>query len=90
MVTHGYQESDFLRAYNLSFNNERIVKSAETCGCFFCLSVFSPDEVEDWVDDTGGRTALCPRCGIDSVICSGHGYPINREFLKEMKRRWFW
>ena len=57
-------------------------------GCFYCC-----------VDRAGGRstrgpttatTAMCPKCGIDSVIgdrlrISGD----NRPFLEAMNRRWF-
>jgi hypothetical protein len=35
------------------------------------------------------QTALCARCGIDSVIGDKSGFPIAREFLAEMQRYWF-
>ena len=56
------------------------------------MQQYSPREIEEWVDadETGeGQTALCPRCGIDSVIGSASGYPITKEFLEAMNRRWF-
>jgi hypothetical protein len=62
------------------------------CGCFFCLATFPPGEIKDWVDeneDGVGQTALCPYCGIDSVIGSASGFPITREFLEEMHRFYF-
>jgi len=49
--------------------------------------VFLPNEIQDWTDD--GDTALCPKCGIDSVIGSVSGYPIQREFLSKMHNHWF-
>jgi hypothetical protein len=51
------------------------------------LKVFPPSEIEDWTDDDD--TALCPKCGIDSVIGSVSGYPIEREFLQKMHDHWF-
>jgi hypothetical protein len=36
-----------------------------------------------------GQTAICPRCGIDSVIGDESGYPVTREFLAAMKAHWF-
>jgi hypothetical protein len=67
------------------------VVASQRCGCFHCLAVFEPDEIEDWVDERSGDdvTALCPRCGVDSVIGSTSGYPITKEFLREMKLHWF-
>lgn len=50
----------------LSYRNRASVAAATRCGCFYCQAVFSGDEVRNWVDDD--RTALCPRCGIDSVL----------------------
>ena len=38
---------------------------------------------------TSGQSALCPRCGIDSVIGADSGYPITVEFLTRMKEHWF-
>lgn len=50
----------------LSFRNRTRVLAAAGCGCFYCLAVFPADAVQKWVDD--GQTALCPHCGIDSVL----------------------
>ena len=36
-----------------------------------------------------GTTAICPRCGIDSVLGDRSGFPISAEFLSEMQRYWF-
>jgi acetone carboxylase gamma subunit len=36
-----------------------------------------------------GTTALCPYCGIDSVIGDKSGFPITKEFLEKMYQHWF-
>jgi hypothetical protein len=61
------------------------------CGCFYCCAVFTPERIVDWTDELGGegQTALCPVCGIDSVIGDRSGFPISPEFLQRMKRHWF-
>jgi hypothetical protein len=56
-------------------------------GCFYCQAVYSPNEITDWTDDD--QTALCAKCGIDSVIGAKSGFPITPEFLAEMNRYWF-
>lgn len=63
-----------------------ILKS-DLCGCFYCEKVFEAHEIQDWTDDE--QTALCPRCGIDSVIGSAAGFPLTKEFLHEMCEHWF-
>lgn len=68
------------------------VMSSERCGCFYCLETFPPTEIEQWVDedDSGeGQTAICPRCGIDSVIGDRSGVDLGQGFLEEMKKYWF-
>jgi hypothetical protein len=65
-----------------SMMNRAEIAASELCGCFYCLATFPPDQVQEWCDD--GQTALCPRCGIDSVIGSASGSPITMEFLSEM------
>ena len=66
--------------------------ASEVCGCFYCLEIYDPAGIVDWVDEDAegiGRTALCAKCGIDSVIGSASGYPITRDFLKQMHDYWF-
>jgi len=68
------------------FHRKKLLKSS-VCGCFYCLKIFPPKEIVEWCDRS--TTALCPYCGIDSVIGEDSGYPITVEFLQEMKRSWF-
>jgi hypothetical protein len=82
---------DNIHAHRHSSRHRKEVLASEQCGCFYCLAIFPPSELEAWVDEweSEGQTALCPRCGIDSVIGSESGYPITREFLQAMKNHWF-
>jgi hypothetical protein len=54
--------------------------------------MFHPNEVVEWTDedDPGGMTALCPHCGMDSVIGDSLGFPAdNADFLKAMYQKYF-
>ena len=76
---------------NSSLHQAEILKS-HICGCFYCLRTSKPDEILDWVDtdNSKGATALCPHCGIDSLIGSASGFPVdNKDFLKAMNNFWF-
>ena len=76
---------------NSSLHKAEILKS-DICGCFYCLRTSKPDEILDWVDTDNpkGATALCPHCGIDSLIGSASGFPVdNKDFLKAMNKFWF-
>jgi hypothetical protein len=71
--------------------NRSEVLGSEFCGCFYCLAIFPPSEIVFWIDkrEAPQQTALCPKCGIDSVIGSASGYPITADFLERMYERWF-
>ena len=82
-------ENDVILAHKFSSNHQTAFIRDKTCGCFHCLKIFHPDDINDWVKDKDDMTALCPYCGIDSVIGESSGYPITNEFLKKMNQHWF-
>jgi hypothetical protein len=51
------------------------------------LAIFPPSAICDWTDED--ETALCPECGIDSVIGDASGYAVNKEMLARMEKHWF-
>lgn len=84
---------DLDKAHQFSNNHKPELENDHICGCFYCLSIFHPKEIREWLiednpcDERG--TAVCPYCGIDSVIGESSGFPITTAFLQSMHRRWF-
>lgn len=79
-------------AHTHSANHREEVLSSTRCGCFYCLAMFPPSDIVEWIDEDErgiGQTAMCPRCGIDSVIGDASGHEIAREWLSTMKYYWF-
>ncbi len=79
--------ADFNAAHRCSIGHREQVLRSERCGCFCCCSIFAPAEIEEWVDND--QTALCPHCGINAVIGSASGYPIEVGFMRLMEARFF-
>lgn len=78
-------------AHRLSDHNRASIGKSDRCGCFCCVSVFAPTEVVAWIDRNRkdvGQTALCPRCGIDSVLAAAD-IDFDTSMLAEMKHYWF-
>ncbi len=72
-------------------HRDEIIKS-EKCGCFYCEKVFPSTDIREWIDeDDGGigQTALCPECGVDSVLGDKSGFQLTADFLSEMHELWF-
>lgn len=54
--------------YSYVTANEEVLKRQEVCTCLHCSSEFSFSEIDTWLNDSEGRTAVCPICGIDAVV----------------------
>lgn len=82
---------NYIRAHGRSHHHRHELLASERCGCFHCGQVFSPSEIVRWKDGVKGigQTALCPKCGLDSVIGDKSGYPLTTRFLTKMKKYWF-
>ena len=82
-------DSDHIAAHKHCFKNHREIMDSEICGCFYCIAIFRPSEITDWINDDSQAKAQCPKCGIDSVIGSASGFPIEAAFLERMNAHWF-
>ena len=57
------------------------------CGCFYCRNMYRPSDIKEWTD--GSETAICPRCGIDSVLPMEEDCNDNKSILDRMYEYWF-
>jgi len=86
---------DLQRIHDQSGWHEEAVRRSACCGCFHCLSIFAPAEIVEWTDEPpgsprgAGRTAICPRCGVDAVLPASDEVEITAELLSAMNARWF-
>ena len=87
------ENKDVIEAHMYSNNHKAQLLRDKKCGCFYCQTIFDPKEISEWIEDSNScdnaGTAVCPYCGIDSVIGESSGYPITKEFLAEMNQHWF-
>jgi hypothetical protein len=86
-------KDQLVAAHGHCHSNEREIASSVTCGCFHCLETFPPTLLVHWAEladsSRGGDTAICPKCGVDSVLGSASAYPLTADFLGAMHRRFF-
>lgn len=88
MTTKETTDEEAVSAHKFSSNHLELLLKDKKCGCFYCMSIFDPKEITEYVEDISA-TAICPYCGIDSIISESSGYPITVEFLERMNKNWF-
>ena len=81
-----YSNDDLDKIHKRSIVNYSRIMKTHDCGCFYCLEHFLPIEAEYWNDRTG-KTAVCPRCHIDSVV--GSDTRVDDELLIALNKRYF-
>jgi hypothetical protein len=84
---HREREASLLHRH--THGNRAELEESEACGCLACERIYFPDEVEGWIVDRAGETAVCPYCGIDAVVGSASGIPITPGVLARAHARWF-
>ena len=87
---HDSQSNSMAKSYS-RFNRSDLKKD-RICGCYYCLTIFSPSEIVEWCyESMRGKavTAICPHCGIDSIIGESSGYPITQKLLKALQKTAF-
>ncbi len=71
----------YVAALSRASKNRVEVLGSENCACFSCFRRFTPAQVTRWID--AKQTALCPMCGIDTVLGSAGG-GFDETFLRRM------
>ena len=91
--------NELLAAYRYTSTNWEQIEASKVCGCCNCMQIFPSEEVVAWTgldmndidvpEAVNKQTALCPRCGSESVIGDKSGFPVNANFLGRMNEAWF-
>ena len=79
--------TDLVQAHDACYINRKDILLSDLCGCCYCVQVYAPTEITEWVDKK--QTALCPKCGIDAVLPYWSNSSFMHRFLKRMNTHWF-
>lgn len=91
MMTKDEIKDKLYALHGASSRNLEQVKKSTTCGCFCCGSIFKNEDIEESCDNDGkgDRTAICPKCHVDSVLGDACGYEISSDLLSVMHTMYF-
>ncbi len=69
-----------------SKDNEIEILQSKDAACLFCRSHFSARDIKDWHSEEEGVTAICPECGMASVIGDASELDITHDRLREVNK----
>ena len=81
-----YNKTELEEIHHLCTLNKALIENNQ-CGCFCCTALFDSKEIYEWTDN--GLTAICPKCGVDSILPQNKEYPLDIFLLQQMEKRWF-
>lgn len=86
--TYSYEKKSQLeRLHTYSSHNKRLIDISNQCYCFYCRSCMDHSEIRDYMDN--GQTAICPKCGIDSIIPDSIEEAVDENIILQMNEYWF-
>ncbi|MFC3104992.1 cytoplasmic protein [Salinisphaera aquimarina] len=88
-----YSLSTLHRLHETSSNHRELILNSIQLGCFHCCKQFSPEALDEWWDEDAngiGQTAVCPYCGIDTVVGDAAGHRITEQLLAALRDHFFW
>lgn len=94
-VSTKYSDEYVKLAHKATFANESMVMASEKCMCLYCGHTFNAREQSEpliWIQERAPneRTLRCSMSGIDCVLPSASGFPIDDpEFIRICTETWF-
>lgn len=50
--------TDYIEAHKFSSNNKEALQNDKKCGCFYCLKIFDPKEINFWIKDKHRNSSM--------------------------------
>jgi hypothetical protein len=73
ILNNNPHSQDIMIAHQYCTNNKEDLRNDLVCGCFYCLEIFNPTEINEWIPDTKG-TAVCPYCNVIRLLVKARDF----------------
>ena len=70
------------QAMKFAISNKKAIQESPKAGCYYCKKTYKPSKVVEFLEHE--EIALCPKCGIDSVLPANSPYEPTNENLAEL------
>ena len=85
-----YTKEQYPDIYKHTKNNELDILRSKNCSCLFCRQTFNARKVSEWTSGKNNQmSAICPECGMDTLVGDASGYVFGIEDLKEINHEYF-
>lgn len=74
-------------AIEYATSNVEALRESEQAACYYCMKIYSALEVVEFIPEE--NTAICPKCGIDSVLPGTCGIEFSEENLNIINDYYF-
>ncbi len=74
------------RAHRMSYRNRPMLEGTGRAACFGCLAEVQTARVTEYVD--AGQTALCPHCGLDTLLPMSESDSLDSSLLTALNERY--
>ena len=88
MIGYKMNIDKLIKLHKRATYNKKDIENTDICGCFYCKNIFYTGDITEWTDN--GKTAICPHCGVDSVICNKKNYTVTPEDLNMLNKYYFY
>jgi len=75
------------KAIDFATSNRVALQQSDKAGCYYCKKIYNASLVTNYLESE--ETALCPKCGIDSVIPSKSPIELTPRNLADLNKHWF-
>lgn len=75
-------QKTYIDAHKHAARHRVELEASTRCGCYFCFRTFPVSSIKAWID--ANQTALCPACGVDSVLGDASLIRLDDAFLRKM------
>ena len=74
--------------FRLVTQNKMLLNQSNYAACYSCKRIFKSKDVTTFLNE-GVGTAVCPYCGIDSVLGDKTGLGLSVENIQQLHDYWF-
>ena len=79
--------NDIIVAHQFSSNHKEELQKDKLCGCFYCLEVFDPVEIKDWILDPGFGFAKTIEQNYELLARMDEFAPLGKRMLVGVSRK---